>query len=112
MSMSLENPGYDIGFIGQYVCIYHDKIDFPVRFPAVTSTSLALDLAEMLRKAMPRSYISVEPIALFSTDRVETDAVTERIKRRVIEARKAENPGKAFLQGIGYWPQAAQTGKE
>lgn len=33
-------------------------------------------------------------------------------KRRVIEARESEQPGQAFLLGIGYWPLSAPTAKE
>lgn len=110
--MNTHTPTFDIGFIGHSICIFDDRVDFPVRFPVITSSDLAQELAAMLREAMPEKTIAVEPMGLFSIDRAETEAVTERIKRRVIEARQAQNPGKEFLQGIGYWPYADQIGKE
>ncbi|CJK78903.1 Uncharacterised protein [Streptococcus pneumoniae] len=94
--------GIDDGFIGYLVSIYEPDIDFTTSIPAVSLFGLAAELAEMLREVYPLAVVSVYQCGLFSGQRAETEAVTERIKRRVIEARDAVSPGRAFLEGIGY----------
>ena len=97
-SAALAEMGIDDGFIGYMVSIYEPDIDFTTRIPAVTMCGLALEVAEMLREAYPLAKVSVVRCGLFSGQRAETEAVTERIKRRVIEARDAVSPGRAFLR--------------
>ncbi|WP_312915633.1 hypothetical protein [Stutzerimonas kunmingensis] len=97
-----ETSGVDQGLIGHVVSIHHHDSDFHASFPAVTLGGLALELAEMLRGAYPHDAVRVFRCGLFSGQRSEAEAVTERIKRRVIEARDAVNPGRAFMEGIGY----------
>lgn len=97
---ALAEMGIDDGFIGYMVTVYED--DFTTSIPAVSLFGLAAELAEMLREVYPLAVVSVYQCGLFSGQRAETEAVTERIKRRVIEARDAVSPGRAFLEGIGY----------
>ncbi|MCQ2028801.1 hypothetical protein [Stutzerimonas zhaodongensis] len=94
--------GIDDGFIGYMVTVYEPDEDFTTSFPAVSLFGLAAELAEMLREVYPLAVVSVYQCGLFSGQRTETEAVTERVKRRVIEARDAVSPGLAFLEGIGY----------
>lgn len=101
-SAAFAQMGIDDGFIGYLVTVYEPDEDFTTSIPAVNLFGLASELAEMLREVYPLAVVSVYQCGLFSGQRAETEAVTERIKRRVIEARDAVSPGRAFLEGIGY----------
>ncbi|MDX2352493.1 hypothetical protein [Stutzerimonas xanthomarina] len=103
--------GIDDGFIGYMVTVYEPDDDFTTSIPAVNLFGLATELAEMLREVYPLAVVSVYRCGLFSGQRAETEAVTERIKHRVIEARDATSPGRTFLEGIGYRFEN-ETGKE
>ncbi|WP_324734120.1 hypothetical protein [Pseudomonas paeninsulae] len=103
MSASSENSSIDQGFIGYSVRIHYSEPDFGVSFPVVTLGDLARELAEMLRDALPNDTVTINRHGCFSGERPEAEHITDRIKRRVIEARETARPGIAFLRGIGCW---------
>lgn len=75
--------------------------------PPLTIGGLALELAEMLRSSLPAALVAIVRIDLRHADRAEAEQHTEAIKRLVIEARQAEQPGHAFLVATGYWQATA-----
>jgi len=102
MTTSTNDLGFDQGLIGHMVSIHHHEVDFHTCFPVLLLLDVAEELAEMMRGAYPLDEVHIFRCGLFSGQRIEAEAVTERIKRRVVEARDAVNPGRAFLEGIGY----------
>ncbi|WP_312450827.1 hypothetical protein [Stutzerimonas nitrititolerans] len=102
MTTSTNDPGFDLGLIGYMVSIHHHDGDFNTSFPVVVLADVAQELAEMLRSVYPLDAVHVFRCGIFSGQRAEAEAVTGRIKQRIIEARDAVNPGRAFLEGIGY----------
>lgn len=102
MTTSTNDPGFDLGLIGYMVSIHHHDGDFNTSFPVVVLADVAQELAEMLRGVYPLDAVHTFRCGLVSGQRIEAEAVTERIKRRVVEARDKESPGRAFLEGIGY----------
>lgn len=99
-------------FDGHSVCIHIASVDFRMRLPEIAVKGIALELAEMIQEAIPESRTSVVTLTLPGKALAETERQTQAIKRRVIEARESEQPGQAFLLGIGYWPLSAPTAKE
>ena len=90
--------------IGHCVRVYSSEHELGLTFPAVTIKGLALELAEMLREVLPVLDVSVVSCPVTGIEAEDIEDVTERAKLRVIEAREAESPGAAFLDGIGFWP--------
>ena len=99
MSTRQEQP-----IIGHVVYVYSQEHGMGMSFPALTIKGLALELAEMLREVLPALEVSVASYGITGNELAEAEGATQRAKRRVIEAREAESPGAAFLDGIGYWP--------
>lgn len=98
--------------MGHFVSFYDAEADMTMSFPAITIKGLALELAEMLREVLPAQEVSVVSYRLSEKEAAEAEGTTLRAKRRVIEAREAECPGAAFLDGIGYWPFGAKPTQE
>ena len=69
-------------------------------------------LAAMIREALPAALVSIVRVDLTPQTRPDAEQQTDIIKRLVIEASEAEQPGHAFLSASGYWPQNAPTAKE
>ena len=90
--------------IGHFVRVYSPEYELGLSFPALAVKGVALELAEMLREVLPALEVSVVSSAITGSEAADIEAVTQRAKLRVIEAREAESPGAAFLDGIGFWP--------
>ena len=99
MSTRQEQP-----IIGHFVRVYSSEYEMGLSFPALTVKGVALELAEMLREVLPVLDVSVVSCPVTGIEAEDIEAVTRRAKHRVIEAREAETPGAAFLDGIGFWP--------
>lgn len=97
---------------GHVVTVCHPIDGRRRELPALTLGGLALELAGMVRDAMPSALVSIVRIDLPPSKRPDAEQQTDTIKRLVIEAREAERPGHAFLSASGYWPQPDQTAKE
>ena len=76
--------------------------------PPLTIGGLALELAGMIRDALPAALVCIVRVDLRPTEREQAEQQTHVIKRQVIEAREAEQPGHAFLAATGFWPTAQQ----
>lgn len=76
--------------------------------PALTIGGLALELAGMIRDALPAALVCIVRVDLRPTEREQAEQQTHAIKRQVIDAREAEQPGHAFLAATGFWPTAQQ----
>lgn len=76
--------------------------------PALTVGGLALELAGMIRDALPAALVCIVRVDLRPAEREQAEQQTHAIKRQVIEARAAEQPGRAFLAATGFWPTAPQ----
>ena len=66
------------------------------------------ELADMIRDALPAALVCIVRVDLRPTEREQAEQQTDAIKRQVIEAREAEQPGHAFLAATGFWPTAQQ----
>lgn len=97
---------------GHVVTACHPSDGRRRELPPLTVGGLALELAGMLREALPAALVSIVRVDLTPHERTEAEQQTDTIKRLVIEARDAEQPGRAFLSATGYWPPAAPTAKE
>ena len=93
---------------GHVVTVCHSGTGRRRELPPLTIGGLALELAEMLRSSLPAALVTIVRIDLRQADRAEAEQHTEAIKRLVIEARQAEQPGHAFLVATGFWPTAKQ----
>ncbi len=76
--------------------------------PPLTIGGLALELAGMIRDALPAALVSIVRVDLPGTEREQAEQQTHAIKRQVIEARETEQPGHAFLAATGFWQPAQQ----
>ena len=83
-----------------------------MRLPEITEKGLARELAEMIQEAAPENRKSKITLRFSGNSRAETERQGQTIKHRVIEVRDAKQPGRAFIQGISYWPAGAPTAKE
>ena len=90
--------------LGHSVRVYSLEHDLGLSFPPLAIKGLALELAEMLREVLPALEVSVVSCSVAGSEAADIEVATQRAKRRVIEAREAESPGAAFLDGIGFWP--------
>lgn len=97
---------------GHVVTVCHPSDGRRRELPALTIGGLALELASMIRDTLPAALVSIVRIDLPPKARPTAEQQTQTIKRLVIEAREAEQPGRAFLSASGYWQQTAQTPKE
>ena len=97
---------------GHVVTVCHPSDGRRRELPALTVGGLALELASMIREALPAALVSIVRIDLAPKMRNAAEQQTRTIKHLVIEARQAEQPGHAFLSASGYWPQSAPTAKE
>jgi len=88
------------GFIGHVVAIRYLEDGFLSAFPPVTDAGLAAELAGMLRGAQSGTEVIVIHHAYDSDQRAKADEDTERLKRRLVDARDTAEPGRAFLQGL------------
>lgn len=100
------------GSLGHVVTVCHPSDGRRRELPPLTIGGLALELAGMIRETMPAALVSIVRIDLTPNTRPKAEQQTHAIKRLVIEARDAEQPGNAFLSASGYWPQSAPTAKE
>ena len=66
----------------------------------------------MIRDTLPAALVSIVRIDLPPKARPTAEQQTQTIKRLVIEAREADQPGRAFMSASGYWPQNAPTATE
>ncbi|TXI33305.1 MAG: hypothetical protein E6Q69_06810 [Aquipseudomonas alcaligenes] len=90
--------------LGHYVRVYSPSHELGLSFPPLAIKGLALELVGMLREVLPALEVSVVSYAIAGSEATDIGAATQRAKHRVIEAREAESPGAAFLDGIGLWP--------
>lgn len=97
---------------GHVVTVCHPSDGRRRELPALTLGGLALELAGMIRDALPAALVSIVRIDLPPSKRPDAEQQTDTIKRLVIEARDAEQPGRAFLSASGFWPHAVPTAKE
>lgn len=97
---------------GHVVTVCHPSDGRRRELPTLTLGGLALELAAMIREALPAALVSIVRIDLPPSKRPDAEQQTDTIKRLVIEAREAEQPGHAFLSTSGYWPHNAPTAKE
>ncbi len=97
---------------GHVVTVCHPSDGRHRELPALTIGGLALELASMIREALPAALVSIVRIDLAPKTRTVAEQQTHTIKHLVIEAREAEHPGHTFLSASGYWPQNATTAKE
>lgn len=109
---SPESATHDKPIIGHCVRAYSSEHQMGLTFPALALKDLALELAEMLREVLPVLDVSVVSSPITGIEAEDIKAVTQRAKLRVIEARKAESLGAAFLDGIGFWPFDAKPKQE
>ena len=98
------NTTHEQSTLGHFVRAYSPEHEMGLSFPALTIKGLALELAEMLREVLPALEVSVVSCSVAGSEAADIEVATQRAKRRVIEAREAESPGAAFLDGIGFWP--------
>lgn len=97
---------------GHVVTVCHPSDGRRRELPTLTLGGLALELAAMIREALPAALVSIVRVDLTPQTRTEAEQQTDAIKRLVIEAREAEQPGRAFLSASGFWPHATPTAKE
>jgi hypothetical protein len=97
---------------GHVVTVCHPSDGRRRELPTLTLGGLALELAAMIREALPAALVSIVRIDLPPSKRPDAEQQTDTIKRLVIEAREAEQPGHAFLSASGYWPHNAPTATE
>lgn len=97
---------------GHVVTVCHPSDGRRRELPALTLGGLALELAAMIREALPAALVSIVRVDLTPQTRPDAEQQTDTIKRLVIEARDAEQPGRAFLSASGFWPHATPTAKE
>ncbi len=90
--------------LGHFVRVYSPSHELGLSFPVLSVKSVALELAEMLREVLPALEVSVMSCAILGSESTDIESTAQRAKHRVIEAREAESPGAAFLDGIGLWP--------
>ncbi|QTN46772.1 hypothetical protein H7683_03830 [Ectopseudomonas mendocina] len=94
--------------LGHVVTVCHPCNGRRRELPALTIGGLALELAGMIRDALPAALVCIVRVDLRPTEREQAEQQTHAIKRQVSEAREAEQPGHAFLAATGFWPTAKQ----
>ena len=97
---------------GHVVTVCHPGDGRRRELPTLTLCGLALELAAMIREALPAALVSIVRVDMTPQTRPDAEQQTDTIKRLVIEAREAELPGHAFLSASGYWPHNAPTATE
>lgn len=93
---------------GHVVTVCHPGDGRRRELPPLTIGGLALELAGMIRDALPAALVCIVRVDLRPTEREQAEQQTHAIKRQVIDAREAEQPGHAFLAATGFWPTAQQ----
>ena len=94
--------------LGHVVTVCHPSNGRRRELPPLTIGGLALELAGMIRDALPDAMVCIVRVGLRPTDLEQAEKQTHAIKRQVIEVREAEHPGHAFLAATGFWPTAKQ----
>lgn len=99
----LAQAGVEAGHV-----IYSVKVSFPdgglaQQFPGLTVCGVAVEVMERLCKEFPNAMVNLIRYGVGIENRAEAEALTERTKETIIEARDKEYSGRALLQQLEFW---------
>lgn len=99
----LAQAGVEVGQV-----LYSIKVRFPngglaQQFPGLTVCGVAIEVMERLREEYPEARVNIIRYGVGIENRAEAEALTERTKETIIEARDKEYSGRALLQQLEFW---------
>ena len=99
----LAQAGVEVGQV-----LYSIKVRFPngglaQQFPGLTVCGVAIEVMERLREEYPEARVNIIRDGVGIENRAEAEALTERTKETIIEARDKEYSGRALLQQLEFW---------
>ncbi|BFN26560.1 hypothetical protein PSCT_02612 [Pseudomonas sp. SCT] len=99
----LAQAGIEVGQV-----LYSVKVRFPdgglaQQFPGLTVCGVAVEVMERLKKEYPNASVNLIRYGVGIENRAEAEALTERTKEAIIDARDKEYSGRALLQELEFW---------
>jgi hypothetical protein len=99
----LAQAGIEVGQV-----LYSVKVRFPdgglaQQFPGLIVCGIAVEVMERLREEYPEARVNIIRYGVGIENRAEAEALTERTKETIIEARDKEYSGRALLQELEFW---------
>ncbi|MGY8819841.1 MAG: hypothetical protein ACKVLM_10615 [Pseudomonadales bacterium] len=105
----LAQAGVEVGQVLYSVAVRFPDGGLAQQFPGLTVCGVAIEVMERLRKEYPNASVNLIRYGVGVENRAEAEALTERTKETIIEARDREYTGRALLQQLEFWTPTKRT---